>query len=66
MNKINYLKHLDKMIMIGKQVLGKYKRYFRIDQQISRHFMHYGECPYHPPYLLSNSNNKPVSYCKRI
>ena len=33
MNKINYLKHLDKMIMIGKQVLGKYKRYFRIDQQ---------------------------------
>ena len=34
---------------------GRYKRYFIIDQQIARHFVHYCECL----SLLCNSNNKP-------
>ena len=33
------------------------KRYFIIDQQIARHFVHYSKCLDNPPSLLSNSNN---------
>ena len=28
------------------------KTYFKIDQHIARHFVHFSECLYHPPSLL--------------
>ena len=41
--------------------VGKNKRYFLIDQQLARHFVHYSEW-YTTPSLLCNSNNYPFSY----
>ena len=35
----------------------KYKRYFKIDQQIARHSVQFSECLLNPPSLLGNSNN---------
>ena len=32
----------------GTEQVLKTKRYFLIDQQIARHFVHYSECLYHP------------------
>ena len=37
------------------KVIALNKRYFIIDQQIARHFVHFSEYIYHP--LLCNSNN---------
>ena len=38
------------------------KRYFMIDQQIAQHYLHYSKCLYHPPSLVCDSNDKPISY----
>ena len=34
-----------------KNLLKTIAKYFIIDQQIARHFIHFSECPYHPTSL---------------
>ena len=50
------------LFISGMHTFSNKKRYFIIDQQIARHFVHYSEYHYNPPSLLCNSNNKPFCY----
>ena len=51
------MKILASVMKLNKKMNHINKRYFRLDQQIARHFVHYSESLYHPPILLCNSNN---------